>query len=185
MSDTTTVLHPPYADEPRLQRDDILARLLGISQLEYENDFYTHHDGSVWDYFGEIDLKQSTDESARFWVWVQSDAGLQGEIDEDGIVFDHSLNATYGTPIEMGDEIGELDAQQPRYNRAYAELPAYVWVIKDRREWRDKSIQAADDASYGYAGAIERYNEAQQQLPGKRPQPSQPVELDIDGNPIF
>jgi hypothetical protein len=182
MSDATTVLNNPYVDELRLQRDDILARLLGISQLEYENDLYTHHDGSMWTYFGEMDGKQSTEESARFWVWVET--GLQSEIIHDGLVFDHSLNPLTGIPIEMGDErddedeeeIDAPDNQRPRYDRATADLPDYVWKIASRRYWETEVINAANDASYGSESAIARYREAQSHMPGKRPKPYDPNE---------
>ncbi|MFM2431178.1 MAG: hypothetical protein RLZZ511_2391 [Cyanobacteriota bacterium] len=183
MSDATTVLNNPYVDELRLQRDDILARLLGISQLEYENDLYTHHDGSVWTYFGEMDGKQSTEESARFWVWVET--GLQSEIIHNGLVFDHSLNPLTGIPIEMGDERDdedeeEIDAssnQKPRYDRAMGDLPDYVWTIATRRHWEVEAINAANDASYGSESAIAQYREAQSHMPGKRPKPLSPEDF--------
>lgn len=185
MSDTTTVLNYPYADEPRLQRDDILVRLFGISQLAYEDDLYTHYDGSLWDYFGEIDLKRSTDESAKFWVWVQSGAGLQGEIEDDFIILDHSLSCTYGVPIEMGDEIGAPDDQCPRYDRAHDELPGYVRAVAARRGWRDQEINAANDVGMGYDSALPRYREAQANLPGKRPKPTSPPKHDENGELLF
>jgi hypothetical protein len=180
-----TAVNHPYTGEPRFQREDILVRLLGISQLEYEDDLYTHHEGGVWDYFGEIDLKQSTDESAKFWVWVQSGAGLQGEIEEDGLVFEHSLNVTYGIPIVMGDEIGAPDDKCPRYDRAYTELPDYVWVVAARRGWRDQSINAANDVGMGYDSALPRFQAAQRNLPGKRPKPLPPPKYDENGELLF
>jgi hypothetical protein len=174
MSDATTVLNNPYADEPRLQRADILSRFQGISQLEYEDDLYTHHDGSVWTYLGDLDGKKSTRESAHFWVWVET--GLQSEISNDGIAFEHSLNPLTGIPVEMGDEVGAPEGKRPRCDQAFEDIPSYVGVVRERRHWEIEAINAANDASDGSESAIARYRAAQRQMPGKRPKSYNPDE---------
>jgi hypothetical protein len=139
ISQNSTSQHADLTDTERLQdsrlsRADITQRLDGIAALNHPSDRYRHHDGSIWNGYGELDLGTENAEPAAisFWIWIIM--GRYRLFQEANYALVHSLDPVTGLPMEQAEEY--FTHQKARFQAAIAQPIAAAYIVADRVQER-------------------------------------------------
>jgi hypothetical protein len=138
-SQNSTSQHADLTDTERLQdsrlsRADITQRLDGIAALNHPSDRYRHHDGSIWNGYGELDLGAQNAEPAAtsFWTWIIIERHRLFQ--EANYALVHSLDPVTGLPMEQTEEY--FTQQNARFQAAIAQPIVAAYIVADRVQER-------------------------------------------------